>query len=216
MGLEEKFQDLQSIYMELLNDVDFDKPSFRITMYFIIFNPVFWNIVARLEYHTHFLSRFTGSARSGCYTLAGSIFLLGLGRDVYFRRALNDQPKSALLDDDRIAVAGRFLAIIGQVLVATSMWKLRITGTYLGDYFGILMDEIVTDFPFNVSSNPMYQGSTLTFIGYTLMEGKAAGLLLSFMVYSMYYFALKFEEPFTAMIYAKRDEERANRKKKVT
>ncbi|GCE99400.1 phosphatidyl-N-methylethanolamine N-methyltransferase [Zygosaccharomyces mellis] len=216
MYLEEKFESLQSIYTQLINDIDFDKPSFSIAIYFIIFNPTFWNIVARLEYHTHFLSNFTGSARSGCYTLAGTIFLLGLCRDVYFKKALADQPTSPILDDDMITVTGRFCVIIGQVLVATSMWKLGITGTYLGDYFGILMDEIVTDFPFNVSSNPMYQGSTLTFIGYTLLEGKAAGLLLSFMVYSMYYFALKFEEPFTAMIYAKRDEERANRKKKAT
>lgn len=216
MYLEEKFESLQSIYTQLIHDIDFDKPSFNIAIYFIIFNPTFWNIVARLEYHTHFLSNFTGSARSGCYTLAGTIFLLGLGRDIYFKKALADQPTSPLLDDDLIAVTGRFCVVIGQVLVATSMWKLGITGTYLGDYFGILMDEIVTDFPFNVSSNPMYQGSTLTFIGYTLLEGKAAGLLLSFMVYSMYYFALKFEEPFTAMIYAKRDEERANRKKKTT
>lgn len=28
----------------------------------------------------------------------------------------------------------------GSTLVASSMWKLGVTGTYLGDYFGILMD----------------------------------------------------------------------------
>ena len=29
---------------------------------------------------------------------------------------------------------------IGSTLVATSMWSLGVTGTFLGDYFGILMD----------------------------------------------------------------------------
>ena len=32
------------------------------------------------------------------------------------------------------------------------MYALGVTGTYLGDYFGILMDEPVTSFPFNVSN----------------------------------------------------------------
>lgn len=215
MDFQKNFEKLQSIYMQLIDDIDFNKPSFSIAMYFIIFNPTFWNIVARLQYHTHFLSKITGGARSGCYTLAGMIFFLGLGRDVYFKRALADQPISPLLQHELFPVIGRFCVIVGQVLVGTSMWRLGIAGTYLGDYFGILMDDIVTEFPFNVSSNPMYHGSTLSFIGYTLIEGKAAGIPLSFMVYSMYYFALKFEEPFTAMIYAKRDEERKNRQKKT-
>lgn len=216
MSLQEKFKTAQSIYAELFSSIDFKQRSLSIAVWFIIFNPTFWNIVARLEYHTHFLSKFTGSARSGCYTLASAIFFLGLGRDVYFKRALSDQPTSPLLDDEILASFGQLLVLIGQVFVGTSMWKLGIAGTYLGDYFGILMDDIVTDFPFNISNNPMYQGSTLTFIGYSLTEGKAAGLLLSLMVHSMYSFALKFEEPFTAMIYAKRDEERRKHKQKVT
>jgi phosphatidylethanolamine N-methyltransferase len=35
------------------------------------------------------------------------------------------------------------------------MWALGVTGTYLGDYFGILMDEMVVGFPFNVTDAPM-------------------------------------------------------------
>jgi methylene-fatty-acyl-phospholipid synthase len=45
---------------------------------------------------------------------------------------------------------------------------LGVTGTYLGDYFGILMDKMVTGFPFNVMDNPMYNGSTMCFLGHSL------------------------------------------------
>ncbi len=51
----------------------------------------------------------------------------------------------------------------GQVFVVTSHWVLGITGTFLGDYFGILMDHRVEGFPFNVLRDPMYVGSTMSF-----------------------------------------------------
>jgi methylene-fatty-acyl-phospholipid synthase len=34
------------------------------------------------------------------------------------------------------------LVAIGQTFVITSTWQLGITGTFLGDYFGILLDEV--------------------------------------------------------------------------
>jgi len=87
------------------------------------------------------------------------------------------------------------------------MWALGVTGTYLGDYFGILMDEIVTGFPFNVTGSPMYYGSTMSFLGTALWYGKPAGVLLTALVFTVYQIALSFEDPFTAEIYAKRDRE---------
>lgn len=87
------------------------------------------------------------------------------------------------------------------------MWALGITGTYLGDYFGILMDEMVTGFPFNVTDAPMYYGSTMSFLGSALWLGKPAGVLLTALVWVVYKIALSFEDPFTAGIYRKRDEE---------
>jgi phosphatidylethanolamine N-methyltransferase len=74
------------------------------------------------------------------------------------------------------------------------MWVLGFTGTYLGDYFGILMDTPVTGFPFNVSSAPMYWGSTMSFLGVALYKGKPAGLLLVLEVFIMYWLALHLEE----------------------
>lgn len=74
------------------------------------------------------------------------------------------------------------------------MWALGVTGTYLGDYFGILMDEPVTGFPFNVTGAPMYWGSTCSFLGTALYMGKPVGVLLSVQVFFMYLVALQFEE----------------------
>lgn len=86
----------------------------------------------------------------------------------------------------------------------SSMWALGITGTYLGDYFGILMDDIVTGFPFNVTDAPMYYGSTMSFLGTAVLFGKPAGVLLTAEVLVVYLIALRFEDPFTAGIYQKR------------
>ena len=56
------------------------------------------------------------------------------------------------------------LALVGQTFVISSTWMLGVTGTFLGDYFGILMNSRVEGFPFNVVRDPMYTGSTLSFL----------------------------------------------------
>jgi phosphatidylethanolamine N-methyltransferase len=94
------------------------------------------------------------------------------------------------------------------------MWALGITGTYLGDYFGILMDSMVTGFPFNITDAPMYYGSTMSFLGTAILFGKPAGVLLTIEVLVVYLVALRFEDPFTAGIYKKREEQRSKGRKK--
>jgi methylene-fatty-acyl-phospholipid synthase len=122
--------------------------------------------------------------------------------------ALSEQPSHPALTSLYAQAAGYTLLVVGNVLVVSSTWRLGITGTFLGDYFGILMDEMVTGFPFNVTSAPMYWGSTMNFLGTALVYGKPAGLLLTAGVYLVYVVALRFEDPFTAGIYAKRERER--------
>lgn len=95
------------------------------------------------------------------------------------------------------------------MLVVSSTWALGITGTFLGDYFGILMDDIVTGFPFNITDAPMYHGSTMSFLGSALVYSRPAGIVITAWVLLVYTVALRFENPFTAEIYAKRDRERA-------
>lgn len=130
-----------------------------------------------------------------------------------YNEALADQPTSPLLQSPLVKYSAIPLFLTGNTLVLTSMWALGVTGTYLGDYFGILMDAPVTSFPFNVSDAPMYHGSTLSFLATALWYGKPAGLFLTGCVAVAYAVARQFEDPFTGMIYAKRDEERAKGKK---
>lgn len=178
----------------------------------IIFNPTFWNFAARTEYHNKTLTKLAGgNALYGCYGLALTIFSLGIVRDAIYERALRVQPSHPLMEG--FVAQGLAVALLasGNTLVLSSMWALGITGTYLGDYFGILMDEIVTGFPFNVTGSPMYWGSTMSFAGTALWVGKPAGLALTALVFVAYSIALRFEDPFTAEIYAKRERERASK-----
>ncbi|KAF5094277.1 hypothetical protein D0Z03_002131 [Geotrichum reessii] len=158
---------------------------------------------------------FSQTSLWSCYALAVTIFSLGIVRDILYEKALRDQPAWSFFIDNAEVVKPLSIAsfAVGNVLVLSSMWALGVTGTYLGDYFGILMDDIVTGFPFNVTNNPMYYGSTLSFLGTALWFGKPAGVLVTVFVLLMYLIALRFEEPFTAEIYAKRERERAQKQK---
>ncbi|KAF3939543.1 hypothetical protein ABW19_dt0210188 [Dactylella cylindrospora] len=192
--------------------VDLSQQSLQIAIASILFNPLFWNIAARSEYHHKVITKLAlGNAYHGCYLLAITIFSLGIIRDGIYERALQDQPSLDILLTPVAKLAAIALFATGNVLVLTSMWALGLTGTYLGDYFGILMDHKVESFPFNVTSAPMYYGSTLSFLGTAVWFGKPAGILLTIEVFVVYLVALRFEDPFTSEIYAKRERERAKK-----
>ncbi|KAG6865881.1 hypothetical protein C0991_010962 [Blastosporella zonata] len=195
--------------------IDFSKSSLILSLISIAFNPTAWNIVARNEYRNKTITRlFGGSNRAGCYFLAIMIFSFGILRDSLYQRALEDQPRKALLPQPFGTLVPAALFIVGQTFVITSTWALGVTGTFLGDYFGILMDHRVEGFPFNVLRDPMYVGSTMCFVAGALWYERPAGLLVSFYVYLVYLVALRYEGPFTDMIYTKREEERAKGSKK--
>lgn len=126
-----------------------------------------------------------------------------------YERALRHQPSHPLLETNVAKYLAYALIAGGNVLVITSTYALGITGTFLGDYFGILMDDIVTGFPFNVCDAPMYYGSTMSFLGSALLYGKPAGILLTGWVLGVYLVALQLENPFTAGIYAESERKRA-------
>ncbi|KAF1968378.1 phosphatidylethanolamine N-methyltransferase [Bimuria novae-zelandiae CBS 107.79] len=194
--------------------IDFSQPSLWISAATIVFNPTFWNVAAQSEYYNKTITKlFGGNPRAGCYALAVTIFSLGILRDFLYEKALAAQPAHPTLLNPLIHLSALPLFATGSTLVLTSMWALGVTGTYLGDYFGILMDAPVTSFPFNVSSAPMYHGSTLSFLATALWKGKPAGLLLTGLVAVAYSVARRWEDPFTEMIYRKRDEERREGKK---
>ncbi|KAF8315657.1 phospholipid methyltransferase [Clavulina sp. PMI_390] len=192
--------------------VDVSKTSLYISLAAIAFNPTFWNIVARSEYRSKTITKiFGGNAYYGCYALALTIFSLGMVRDALYHNALQDQPGSDLIPKAIAQPLAAALFVIGQTLVISSTWALGVTGTFLGDYFGILMDHRVEGFPFNLLSDPMYDGSTMCFAATALWYGKPAGLFITAFVYIVYGFALRFEGPFTEAIYAakaKREQKR--------
>jgi len=191
-----------------------DQKSLAIAAASSAFKPIFGNIAARQEYHNKVITKLAGgNSRYGCYLLAVAIFSLGIFRDFLYERALRDQPSHPLLTTPLSNYIAYMLIAAGNVLVISSMWALGVTGTYLGDYFGILMDHRVTSFPFNVTDAPMYYGSTLSFLGGAVYFGKPAGILLTLEVLVVYLIALRFEDPFTGAIYAKREAKRSEKAK---
>ncbi|XP_078329540.1 phosphatidylethanolamine N-methyltransferase-like [Crassostrea virginica] len=185
----------ESMYLKL-GDV-----NLWISMATIMFNPLFWNVVARREYRRQTVSRLLGGPRRGCITLAVTIVGLGCFRDWWFKLACESQPEWPLLYDNGFLYLGYLCIVIGSVLVFSSYWALGFYGTFLGDYFGILMEKKVTHFPFNVIDNPMYWGSTIIFGGTALVKASLSGLLLTCLVAVCYKVAIFFEGPFTAEIY---------------
>ena len=108
--------------------------------------------------------------------------------------AVESQPKLHLVSPVVSTVLGVLCTAVGTTLVVTSTYRLGIVGTYLGDYFGILMKERVTAFPYNVTSSPMYDGSVLNFLGLAIKEQSPVGLLLTLLVWIVYRVACRFEE----------------------
>ena len=148
--------------------------------------------------------------------MAAWIFFSSLYRDKLFWDAISTNPGSQLVDEGEggvvqlLSLAGKACMATGSVLVLSSYYRLGITGTYLGDYFGIYMKERVTKFPFNVVDDPMYTGASLCFLGQALSKNSAIGTALSAWVWIVYKVASTFfEDPFTTMIYEKKakDEE---------
>ncbi|XP_072174120.1 phosphatidylethanolamine N-methyltransferase-like isoform X2 [Diadema setosum] len=179
-------------------------PNLYYSMAVIVFNPVFWNVVARLEYRKKILTGLFRSPQKGCILLGATIMFLALVRTRRFQLALESQYRWSLIETDAVWMAGSLLLVIGLILALSSFWALGFYGTFLGDYFGILMDEKVTSFPFNIFNDPMYVGSALEYVGVALQYASPAGLLLSALVGVMYRIALCFEGPFTERIYAER------------
>mmetsp|Transcript_17790 Transcript_17790/g.43779 ORF Transcript_17790/g.43779 Transcript_17790/m.43779 type:complete len:212 (+) Transcript_17790:68-703(+) len=183
--------------------VRFADPLLYAAAFFIFLNPFMWNVVSRREHRTRFLTRFFGGNKyAACYFCAACIFSAGLWRDYVFSLAVESQPTSAALGCDACRAFGWLLTAFGATLVVSSSLRLGITGTFIGDYCGILMDAPITAFPFNVFANPMYVGSTSLFAAHAVLHQSPAGLLLAAWVWVVYYVACLYENPFTAQIYA--------------
>ncbi|KAK2490145.1 hypothetical protein MC885_007396 [Smutsia gigantea] len=185
----------------LLGYVDPSDPHFVAAVLAITFNLLFWNVVARWEQKTRKLSKAFGSPYLACSSLGGAILLLNILCSHCFTQAMLSQPKMESLDNPTAYRVALVLLGVGSTLVLFSFLALGFTGTFLGDYFGILKEARVTTFPFSVLDNPTYWGSTANYLGWALMHASPTGLLLTAVVALIYVAALLYEEPFTAEIY---------------
>ncbi|KAJ7305972.1 hypothetical protein JRQ81_010338 [Phrynocephalus forsythii] len=181
--------------------VDLTDPRLGVAALCIALNPLFWNLVARWEHRSRSLTRVFGSPYVACYCLGAVIMLLNFLRSHCFMEAMKSQPRLKLLDSLVGYSIGVAFAAVGTVLMVSSFLALGFVGTFLGDYFGILMEVKVTCFPFNVSDNPMYWGSTIIYFGWSIMHASLAGVLLTAVVALCYMIALRYEGPFTEEIY---------------
>ncbi|XP_048351450.1 phosphatidylethanolamine N-methyltransferase [Sphaerodactylus townsendi] len=194
-----------SAMTSFLGYVDVTDSIFGLAVFFIAFNPFFWNSVARWEHRTRSLTRLFRSPYTACYSLGAVILLLNFLRSHCFAEVMESQLKLQVLDTLLAYYAGAGLVAIGVMLVLSSFLALGFVGTFLGDYFGILMEAKVTCFPFSVLDNPMYWGSTIIYLGWAIMLASPAGLLLTAVVALCYTIALRFEGPFTEEIYRQKE-----------
>jgi methylene-fatty-acyl-phospholipid synthase len=126
-----------------------------------------------------------------------------------FKIAIEDQPRCSAFYSPLLNASGVGLIFFGSVFVLSSMYKLGMIGTYLGDCtvynitfvllinhcidFGILMKEKVISFPFDTLQNPMYTGSSMIFLGTALWHSSLCGIIISFLVSIVYNIAIMFE-----------------------
>ncbi|KAI0567812.1 Phosphatidylethanolamine N-methyltransferase [Gracilaria domingensis] len=170
--------------------------------------PLAWNIIGPLEYFTKIPSRLSVRPIIGVYISGAIIATLSVLRSVLFLVAIRSQPRLPELDTPYYHAVAGVVGAFGVSMFIGAYYRLGICGTYLGDYFGFLMNEKVTAFPFNVASNPMYDGSSLMHLAEAIMERSPAGILLSAWLFFCYRCGCILEEPFTERLYSEREERR--------
>ena len=168
----------------------------------VMLNPLFWNVVIRLEYYTHFLTRTLGDPKRSVAILAAMIVSFNYVRTSLFHKVMDEHTVCESLQNDYFEAIGYLIILIGATLVISSSYRLGFYCCFMGDYFGIFLNSRVTGFPFNVVSDPMYVGSTLVYLGMALQHASFIGVMLTTSIGLSYALASLFEGPFTAKIYA--------------
>lgn len=188
------------------------------------FSILLWNVIGRTEYYYHTFSNLFGGDKKKAIKFVTIIIMISSRlRDLSFGiGTLYDEP---LVDDvDKYLsrnnyfnkFIGASLFIFGQVLVYTSTKSLGMEGTYLGDYFGILCQERVVSFPYNILAHPMYDGAVITYLGASLFCCSSCGLALTAWLYVCYQISEHyFEGPFTTMIYSQPENSIINKVKEI-
>jgi methylene-fatty-acyl-phospholipid synthase len=195
-----------------------DGPMLRLALFLIFASPTWWNLGGRLEHRFRIFRKiFFGNKYVACYFFSATVFTLSAVRNYVYKLAVEEQPKANFgVDPLLLQIASWALYSVGMIFVVSSSLRLGITGTYCGDYFGILMKERVTGFPFSVVEDPMYLGSTLNFLAMAVGEQSVSGLLLTAVVYTVYVvYSIWLENPYTAWIYSEKARQHREREEKL-
>jgi protein-S-isoprenylcysteine O-methyltransferase Ste14 len=190
-------------FMETVQDFVQNKKAL-VACVIVMINPLFWNIVSRFEYKTHSVSKVLGGPKRGCSALAACILTLNYVRTATFHKTVDQYGYWEPLNNRLVEAVGYLVVTAGTILVFASAWKLGFFVSFMGDYFGLLLNDKVTGFPFNVVNDPMYFGSGLVYLGLALQHASIVGLVLTACIAVSYAIAIRFEGPFTSQIYEER------------
>ena len=186
---------IQQISQEIEQSINFQNPLLWLSALHIIFNVSYWNITSRLQYKTKFFTKLFGDKKLAVYIHTVIVFSIGLSRDYLFKYVVNTSNNLfSLIDSQYATYLGYLLLFLGMILVLSATYRLGIIGTFNGDAYGFLLPSIITSFPFNIFNAPMYLGSTLNFLGYSILKGSMTGILLTLVVAIVYFCGTFFEE----------------------
>lgn len=200
------------------SQVNLESYQFQLALFLIFASPTWWNLGGRLEHKLRIFRKiFFGNKYVACYFFSLTVFSLSAFRNYAYKLAVAEQPKADFgFDPLLVQYVSWALYAVGMTFVVSSSIRLGITGTYCGDYFGILMKERVTGFPFSVVEDPMYLGSTLNFLAMAIENQSIAGLLLTAVVYTVYIvYSIWLENPYTAWIYSEKARQHREREDKL-
>eukprot|EP00172_Hildenbrandia_rubra_P004442 Plantae.Rhodophyta-Hildenbrandia_rubra.ctg8995.p1 GENE.Plantae.Rhodophyta-Hildenbrandia_rubra.ctg8995~~Plantae.Rhodophyta-Hildenbrandia_rubra.ctg8995.p1 ORF type:complete len:210 (+),score=6.40 Plantae.Rhodophyta-Hildenbrandia_rubra.ctg8995:274-903(+) len=134
----------------------------------VALNPFIWNIFGRLEHNTGAISTIFFGRQSGVYALSLWIFCFSNYRNALVHELVTSSPRVDWMSGPIFKATSIILGIIGVIIAGAAYIRLGITMTYLGDYFGFLMDKKETRFPFNIMKHPMYDGIAMVFLAKAL------------------------------------------------
>eukprot|EP00045_Choanoeca_perplexa_P023000 m.11593 g.11593 ORF g.11593 m.11593 type:complete len:250 (-) comp9851_c0_seq1:100-849(-) len=185
------------------------QPSAIVSILVTLASPVFWNLIPR--YLGEPMIKAFGSRRIAMLIFALYVMVTSFYREVVFVDAIEEDPVKTFamfksLDAFTLDLVtdklGWAVTVFGLVLSSSAMYRLGIFGTYMGEFFGVMLKEKITSFPFSHFNNPMYLGSSLFHVGLALQAQSPVGAALALWVFYTYYLAGAYEGPLMQTMYA--------------
>lgn len=186
---------LESLSKNLDYYLNYRNPLVWLSAFHMVWNVSYWNLTSHLQYKTKFFSRLFNSPKIAVYIHSLIVFSFGLTRNFLFKYVVEISNGLNLgINDIFVKILGYGVLAVGVLLVSSATYRLGVIGTFNGDAYGFLLPGIITSFPFNMFNAPMYLGSTLNFIAFSILKKSILGIALSFIVALVYLCGTYFEE----------------------